>query len=235
MEMYTIVFHFHAVKIKWQLVSLLTSWLMLSNLSRLLCLWWSYTILSSWTQGAAVKGLNYLRLVLGSWRCPGRGRLLERAFAHITELSGVRLVATDGSLGVRRSQSQRLSKINSCFGGQKWIDSPSQHLIVTPNTLQQHLERTVWSVAVTSPAFTIRPKRIRLESRKSCFAPLKSPGMKCWLSATSTGGEASPVASHTVKEASGVIGNRWMASLRGKLLVKPQPGQGLQDITQCRC
>lgn len=44
---------------------------------------------------------------------------------------------------------------------------------------------------VISPAVTIRPKRIRLESRKSCFPPLKNPDVKCWLSATSTGGRRS--------------------------------------------
>lgn len=42
-----------------------------------------------------------------------------------------------------------------------------------------------------SPAVTIRPERIRLKSRKSCFPLLKNPDMKCWLSAASTGGRRS--------------------------------------------
>lgn len=125
----TIMFNFNAVKIKWQVVFLWISWSKLSNSdsSRQQCLWWSYTSLSSWTQGAAVKGLNYLCLFVGSWRCPDTERLPLRAFAHITELSVGRLVATDRSEGVWLSK-----------------DKNALHVMVTPALLQQRLGRTVW-------------------------------------------------------------------------------------------
>lgn len=40
--------------------------------------------------------------------------------------------------------------------------------------------------AVTSPAVTIRPARIRLKSRKAHFPLLKNPDVKCWLAGGST-------------------------------------------------
>lgn len=125
----TIMFNFNAVKIKWQVVFLWISWSKLSNSdsSRQQCLWWSYTSLSSWTQGAAVKGLNYLCLFAGSWRCRDTERLPLRAFAHIIELSVGRLVATDRSEGVWLSK-----------------DKNALHVMVTPALLQQRLGRTVW-------------------------------------------------------------------------------------------
>lgn len=177
----TIILNFNAVKIKWQLVFLWVSWSKLSNSdsSRQQCLWWSYTSLSSWTQGAAVKGLNYLCLFVGSWRCPDTER-------EIT-FKGLRTYyrAVSGAAGGHWPLGGSVT-----FKDKKRVTSDG-NAGPPPATPRTDCVGAVTCRHLPSPAVTIRPERIRLKSRKSCFPLLKNPDMKCWLSAASTGGRRS--------------------------------------------